>query len=139
MTDNEIIKAVECCTTNGASCKDCPAFVKVDRSNCKKFFKGAIDLINRQKAEKEALINGQETLQKYMAEQKAEIRKYKNCYEQVKWERDLFEEQCKTAKAEAIKEFAERLKKSGFNGMDVVIPEEVDIDNLVKEMVGNNE
>ena len=51
MTDNEIIKVLECCTTNGACCKDCPAFVKVDRSNCKKYFRRALDLINRQKAE----------------------------------------------------------------------------------------
>ena len=55
MTDSEIIKALECCTTNGATCKDCPAFVKVDRSNCKKYFRGALDLINRQKAEIERL------------------------------------------------------------------------------------
>ena len=55
MTDDEIIKALECCTTKGASCKDCPAFTKVDRSECKKFFKGALDLINRQKAEIERL------------------------------------------------------------------------------------
>lgn len=50
LTDNEIIKALECCTTNGASCKDCPAFVKVDRSNCKKYFRGSLDLINRLQA-----------------------------------------------------------------------------------------
>lgn len=51
MTDNEIIKALECCTTKGAKCSDCPAFKKVDRSDCKKYFRGAIDLINRQQAE----------------------------------------------------------------------------------------
>ena len=51
MTDNEIIKALECCTTKGAKCSDCPAFKKVDRSDCKKYFRGALDLINRQQAE----------------------------------------------------------------------------------------
>lgn len=50
MTDTEIIKALECCTTKGAKCSDCPAFKKVDRSDCKKYFRGAIDLINSQKA-----------------------------------------------------------------------------------------
>ena len=55
MKYNEIIKALECCTEAGASCKDCPAFTKVDRSNCKKFFKGALDLLIRQKAEIERL------------------------------------------------------------------------------------
>jgi hypothetical protein len=46
MTEAEIMKALEICTTKGASCKNCPAFVKVDRSRCKEVFKGAIDLIN---------------------------------------------------------------------------------------------
>ena len=73
--------------------------------------------------------------------QKAEIRKYKNAYEQVKWERDLFEEQCKTAKAEAIKEFAERLK--GLLALNIRVSNEeylditTDINNLVKEMEGD--
>ena len=57
MTDKEIIKALECCTTKGAKCSDCPAYKKVDRSDCKKYFRGAIDLINRQKAEIERLNN----------------------------------------------------------------------------------
>ena len=55
MENAEIKKALECCTTNGASCKDCPAFVKVDRSNCKKYFRGALALINRQEADIERL------------------------------------------------------------------------------------
>lgn len=57
MTDEEIIKALECCSTYGGSCKKCPAYVKVDRSNCKKVLEGAIDIINRQKAEIERLQN----------------------------------------------------------------------------------
>lgn len=57
MTDTEIIKALECCTTKGAICSDCPAFNKVDRSDCKKYFRGAIDLINIQKVEIERLNN----------------------------------------------------------------------------------
>lgn len=55
MTDNEIIKALEICGTYKGKCIDCPAFVKVDRSNCKKVLLGALDLINRQKAEIERL------------------------------------------------------------------------------------
>ncbi len=90
MTDNEIIKALECCGEED-KCKECPYY---NKGNFKclnyKFFKDLLDLINRQKAE---------------------VRKYKNCYEQVKWERDLFEEQCKTAKAEAIKEVTSKIEK----------------------------
>lgn len=40
MTDTEIIKALECCTTDGEKCSDCPAFRKVDRSDCKDYFRG---------------------------------------------------------------------------------------------------
>ena len=99
---------------------------------------------------------------------KKEIRIYKNCYEQVKRERDLFEEdlqtakaeierltsmnqakldmihdlraELETAKAEAIKEFAEKLKKKAIcigEGEDILWVEH--IDNLVKEMVGDND
>ena len=57
MTDEEIIKALECCSTYGGSCKKCPAYIKVDRSDCKKYFRAAIDLINNQKAEIERLQN----------------------------------------------------------------------------------
>ena len=96
MTDNDIIKALECCTTNGASCKDCPAFVKVDRSNCKKHFRGALDLITHQKAEIERL---QEVNDSF-----TEIGKL---YSEIK--------------AEAIKEFAERLCEDRISNDPVVI------------------
>jgi cell division protein FtsB len=100
-----------------------------------------------QKAEKEALIAGQETLQKYIAEQKAEIERLHSEVKETRATIDSFTDIGKLyseIKAEAIKEFAERLKakeathfcKCGqpfvytdlFNG---------EIDNLVKEMVGD--
>ena len=122
MTDNEIIKALECCTTKGASCKDCPAFMKVDRSNCKKFFKGAIDLINRQKDKIEFL------------EEKLD---------NLEYEFDLMREEKEAIESRAVKEFAERLKLK----VDIDLCEAIEcsdylynlpklIDNLVKEMVG---
>ena len=93
MTDNEIIKALECCTTNGASCKDCPAFVKVDRSNCKKYFRGALDLINRQKAEIDRLTEENKKVSAYIGNG---------------WGYVSFLEFVNSQRAEAIKEFAER-------------------------------
>ena len=74
MTDNEIIKALECLTGIKKLCKECP-YVKTGhyhfcRENCAK---DALDLINRLQADKDALIAGQKTLQKYIAKQKAEI------------------------------------------------------------------
>lgn len=55
MTDKAIVKALKTCSTKGTSCKDCPAFVKVDRSNCRNVLVGSLDIINRQQAEIEKL------------------------------------------------------------------------------------
>ncbi len=83
MTDNEIIKALECCEKD--DCDNCPN----DFGNCYANLAGyALDLINRQKAEIEALIAGQETLQKYIAEQKAEIESLAKKYEMAVAERE---------------------------------------------------
>lgn len=51
MTDNEIIKALECCMN---ACKECP-FKKYGEECAAKLNKCALDLINRQKAEIERL------------------------------------------------------------------------------------
>ena len=121
MTDNEIVKALECCTTNVASCKDCPAFVKVDRSNCKKYFRGAIDLINRLQAENDTLKNV-----------------IKNSFlEKAGCNIDPLAE----IKTEAYKEFAERLLLcyEDFDEINEVILLEnlvKAIDDLLKEMEG---
>ena len=52
MTDNEIIKALECCTTE--TCWDCPFEPKEQRKGtvgcCEENIKNALDLINRQQA-----------------------------------------------------------------------------------------
>ena len=55
MTDNDIMKALACCAAKGTGCRDCPAFVAVDRSVCREAFAGALDLIDRQKAEIERI------------------------------------------------------------------------------------
>ena len=94
----------------------------------------AIGLINRLQADKEALINGQETLQKYIAEQKAEN-------ERLNKECDNLFELMRISKSEARKEFAERLKKESvfledderYVGYAVKIGI---IDNLLKELDG---
>lgn len=120
MTDNEIIKALECCKPKqNRNCGDCPAY---DLGNfcAAELRENVLDLINRQKAEIEKL---------------------------------------KSAKSEAIKEFADRLKeKDGYYNhiFDDCVNTEFcshnyvkgrkeksmeirkTIDNLVKEMVGEN-
>ena len=110
MTDNEIIKALECCTTKGTKCSDCPAFKKVDRSDCKKYFRGALDLINRQKAEYNNLLEQfcildceSGRLEKVDENQKAEI-------ERLTKETMNMAATIETCQGEAIKEFAEKWK-----------------------------
>lgn len=69
MNDNEIIKALECCEDK--QCNDCPYKFVTD---CKERILNCVfSIFNRQQAEKEALIAGQETMSKYIEEQQAEI------------------------------------------------------------------
>ena len=112
LNDNEIIKALECCSVGTFACDEqCPCFHS--KSNLKinscrfELICDALDLTTRQQEEIEALVAGQETLQKYIAK----------------------------AKAEAIKEFAERLKK--LMELETVIYNS-HIDNLVKELVSDD-
>ena len=56
MTDEQIIKALECCTVNPANCNQCPLDT-IGTADCFHFViqKNALALINRQKAEIERL------------------------------------------------------------------------------------
>ncbi len=126
MTDNEITKALECCANDG-DCKDC--CINPNKGNygyCTSLaIKAALDLINRQRAEisvKKKLLD------------KAEI--------EIERLEQRFVEVNKTLKAEAIKEFAERVKH--IIGFDDLIPTDCVmlfpyLDNLVKEMTGTYE
>lgn len=113
MTDNEIIKALECCTKTEfiSDCAKCEMFA----IDCKDILiENALDLINRQKAEIESLKHRKTELQ-------------------------IRNQELQHAKSEAIKEFAERLKKLDVNTRMLyssVVYElgEDDIDTLVKEM-----
>ena len=131
MEERDIIKANDLCSKTPQQCKDCP-FCKFD--DCvSELAEKTIDLINRQQAEIKKCENIIRLADKTIEKQSAEIKRL----EQENFDRSLTVE---TWKWEAVKEFAERLKKESFNGMNIVIPEEVvlidDIDNLVKEMVG---
>ena len=133
MTDNEIIKALECLRGNAFDCGECP-YCSCYPAPCEQqVAKDALSLINRQKEEIERLKN--RDLQVEVSE---------------KLEREI--------KAEAVKEFAERLKEQdGYDNhvfddcASILVPKEylkgrdekikevwTTIDNLVKEMVGEN-
>lgn len=113
-TDDEIVKALGCCSDTG--CEECPINNKSIMC-ATRLMEHALDLINRQKAEIESL---------------------KEAYA-------LYEETTglKWARAEAIKEFAKRLKAKlhldrVVMGCNCAFVEDVQIDNLVKEMTGEN-
>ena len=121
MTDNEIIKALDNCL----NCGDCDNCV-YSAIKCIDMTKDALDLINRQKAEIER--------QKRLFDSLGEFSDL--C---MGYTRKLTHE-VKTAKAEAIKEFAERLKTKiftmgGERSVRLYSPCTTDIiDNLAKEM-----
>lgn len=123
MTDNEIIKALECCNGWDGRCLNCP--LNREGTNCKeKLNSYAFDLIKRQKAKIESL--------------EKELMK-------CKLEKELLYNVSVEKQNIAIKEFAERLKENIRNAIDTYYnsygggyyhAEDTidDIDNLVKEM-----
>jgi hypothetical protein len=134
MTDAEIIKALEYCKNQGFVSKCCECRYKNSSGCVELLITDALDLINRQKAEIERL----ET-------------EYESVYEQAR--ADILGNMAdggtschwciEQHKAEAIKEFAERLKERKFyvnfcRMYRCVVSVKV-IDNLVKEMVGDAE
>lgn len=132
MTDNEIIKALECLGGDSISCQSC-AYAPSGYPRCKEnCAKDAIDLINRQKAESERLKECPRCVYEFDSEvmefcSQSPCPNYKTADE---------------IRAEAIKEFAEKLKENAFETKDVgetasayltVVTTGI-IDNLVKEM-----
>ena len=129
MMDNEIIKALECCsigeTYTDCEKNGCPLYLGItmgckyiDKEN--QLYSDALDLINRQKAEIEKL-KGSTIVSNIMESQRIK----------------------REAKAEAYKEFAERLNEEAqiadcFDSYNMVVGTHF-IDNLLKEMVGEKE
>ena len=128
MNDNDIIKALECCANTNwiDECEGCPLY---DTEKCiNTVMQNALDLINRQKAEIERLTG--------------ELAISQTGYVSMEGHAWQLREQLKSAKSEAIKEFAERVDKilclqiGPSKRLFWKIKE--DIDNLVKEMVGES-
>ena len=119
MTDEQIIKALDCCHSElGNMCSICPLF-DADNDYCEdELHKSTLDLISRQKAEIKRIT------EKYNCQQTVYVDLSKIINEQA--------EELKQAKSEAIKEFARELKCG--------VPQETgvirckDIDDLVKQM-----
>ena len=132
MTDNEIVKALECCA-NAYDCPDCP--FEDDCGSMQKLSTFVVDLINSQKAEIERL---------NVAVKAKDVKLNTGDYALEKSVSALVNA-IKTAKSEAIKEFAERLKTK-MNDMSRVAFDDKTyflisiefIDNLLKEMDESN-
>lgn len=150
MTDNDIIKALELeaiyCRGEGnmyGSTKK--TFVDAE------LIEGALALINRQKAEisvKNKLLNIAEAKFKAYEMDKAQLESdlanERMNLEHLQYEFDLLEQEKSVVIAEAVKEFAERLKQKkttaiSCNRFEGVVSTD-DIDNLVKEFTeGGND
>lgn len=122
MTDEQIIKALECCFTLGfdeSTCYECPFYTAT--AKCTEDLRDSVlNLIMRQKAEIEGL---QERIS-YLEESIDCSRK----------EYNKLLQKLQQAKSEAIKEFAEKLKKRFYLSAGRGVVDVYHIDNLVKEM-----
>lgn len=136
MKDEQIIKALECCATDdGDDCFQCPygnIVYKPGNGGCvNRCRKDAIDLINLQKAEIESLKKKNAIL----------IRNADTAFQDgLNENRDLFKKEVEPEiRAEAIKEFAEKLKKRFYLSAGRCVVDVYHIDNLVKEMTSETE
>ena len=138
MTDKAIIKALECLEGCALYCRDCSYSQGNFFPICQqRVAKDALDLINRQQEQLEAAIAGQETLQKALAKKDREVERLNN---NISAMAVTMRNCAKATRAEAIKQFAERLKQrcSANSDINYYILKKL-VDNLVKEMVGNAE
>ena len=124
MTDNEIIKALECCSNADEDCENCILNEFCDKHSFE-LIKGVYDLINRQKAEIERLTINMNAFGLGMKREKERADRNLDNLKAVLDER--------ANHSEAVKEFAEMLKEKAkaneWNGTICGL----DIDNLVKE------
>jgi polyhydroxyalkanoate synthesis regulator phasin len=146
MTDNDIRNAIAGCVNSTVKCNECVFIDELyDGSGlCTVVaLRYALDLINRQKAEVENYSNNTKTMsdsiykmQKLIERQKAEIERLNKKVEELSEVlSDTIRIRYAECRAVAIKEFAERLKP--FADADDVDTHNI-IDNLVKEMVGED-
>lgn len=131
MTDNEIIKALECCVSANYICPHTCPMLK-NKECLTSLRKNALDLITRLQAKIDEFMK--ETAVTTLIDDAVVYTPTLEDYNKFK----------KKFKFEAVKEFAERAKEfmhNKFKALDEYEFEyitERDIDNLVKEMVGEN-
>ena len=108
MTDNEIIKALECCVNN----QYCWLCILKDREDdCHDILKSALDLINRQKAEIARLRAVQGSIDNFARD----LCKERLLKGKAIADFEDLQEYIRKEKSEAIREFAEKLKQQAFS------------------------
>ena len=141
MTDEQIIKALECCIAHEnceeVSCEFCP--YERDLNCTEAMMQNAIDLMNRQKAEIENLKVEFKAMRGAANWYRLELERKEDELHRAKVEISKHFDYMDSAANEAIKEFAERLK-TNFNkniklyGRCTVCDATTEIDDLVKEV-----
>ena len=129
MTDNEIIKALECCGNDSEVCAGCPLHKAPCTCDCTHILaQYAFDLINRQKAEIEKYRHIEQTVKDFWSELK-KLSAFKNLQEPTLTE---LLEYIEYANAEAVKEFAHLLIDKSENGIIYA----ADVSDLAVEKAG---
>ena len=126
MTDNDIIKALECClnSRNFEECNEC-GYVEcmTDKGCLGELLTDGLDLINRQKAEIESLQNKLDFVETKCISMVSSVSKI-----------------TRATRREAITEFAERLKNGcgrvKTEGKSMLVFTESAFDQIAKEMKG---
>ena len=149
MTDNEIIKALECCTLSKQICpKNCP--LANDRGCMVKVKEAALDLINRQEADLNNIGIALEVTRDNLGDRLRELQQAEGKIDELEAEIErlrpfgtqveVSKKKEKEIKSEAIKEYIELLKAEflkDYKGNDDFAYFVFGyIDNLVREMVG---
>ena len=121
MTDDDIIKAMQCVIGNSVNCSECTYQKVLPFPSCTRMCaKDALDLINRQKAEIERL--------------KRDIAIHKHVHEESNAAYQIL---VKQAKNQAIHEFVKKFKDRVVNKYEYVQVDIFDeLDNFTKEMTG---
>lgn len=147
MTNKEIIKAMECLSGFALKCRECPYSSKYKFPLCQQqVAKDALDLIKNQQAEIKVLKSDYATTKQDYEHYKSVLEDKQKLVEKLNQKLINAFKLVEKAKTEAYKEFAERLKAKCHNYYPSIDSYCVgvkavgfkDIDNLVKEVVGDN-
>lgn len=136
MTDNEIIKSMQCVIGKEMLCSECTYQKVLPFPSCRMMCaKNALDLINRQKAEIE-MLKDLITYQKQKIKEKEQ--KYNQAVDDMFGLIETTRNEIAETKSEAIKEFIDELKNRVVNKYEYTdIRVFNEIENLVKEMEGD--